>query len=176
MPSKGEGLRMREDRGEEADEDRDVHGSPNLDDGPTHLDKDMNLPLRGAGSRHWHSTSTSGVSWARLQVRRSGALADAADAEKDLVATEFAINGVALYGCDVAEIYSPGRFTQELLRKRSYGLQTGFFINMTAMRDEGNYWDLGQDEDQQMLKELQEKERPQFLIGSPPCTSFCPLL
>eukprot|EP00971_Amphidinium_carterae_P343645 6483531-Amphidinium_carterae.2 len=28
----------------------------------------------------------------------------------------------------------------------------------------------------QMLKELQEKERPQLLIGSPPCTSFCQLL
>eukprot|EP00971_Amphidinium_carterae_P016548 326784-Amphidinium_carterae.1 len=82
------------------------------------------------------------------------------------------LNGVALCGCDVAE----SRFTQELLGKRSYGLQPGFFIDLTAMRDDSNYWDLGRDEDQQMLNELQEKERPQLLIGSPPCTSFCPLL
>ena len=76
-------------------------------------------------------------------------------------------------GADIAEVYSPNRFAS---RASSYGLRPSFFIDMTAKRDDGEYWDLGTEGDQRRLVCMQSEHRPDLLIGSPPCTSFCALL
>ena len=86
---------------------------------------------------------------------------------------ELAKVGVELAVAKVAEIYSPARFTSVA---GNYGLRPGFFIDMTAEREDGRHWDLRSADDQARLKRLQEEERPELFIGSPPCTSFCPLL
>ena len=74
---------------------------------------------------------------------------------------------------DVAEIYNPKRFTSQANR---FGLRPGFAIDLTLCKNEqGEHWDLSKKEDQKMLRELQRKEKPALLIGSPPCGPFSPL-
>ncbi|CAK0892249.1 unnamed protein product, partial [Prorocentrum cordatum] len=78
-----------------------------------------------------------------------------------------------LSGAAIAETYSPNRFTS---MATSYGLKPSFFIDVTAKRDDDAFWDLGDEEDQRRLEAMQEEQRPDLLIGSPPCTSFSALL
>ena len=74
---------------------------------------------------------------------------------------------------DVAEIYNPKRVTSQANR---FGLRPGFAIDLTLCKNEqGEHWDLSKKEDQKMLRELQRKEKPALLIGSPPCGPFSPL-
>ena len=73
----------------------------------------------------------------------------------------------------VAEIYNPERFTSKANR---FGLEPGFAIDLTLQKNsKGDYWDLSKQEDKVALKGLLQKERPLFLIGSPPCGPFSPL-
>ena len=73
----------------------------------------------------------------------------------------------------VAEIYNPERFTSKANR---FGLQPGFAIDLTLQKNsKGEYWDLSKQADKVALKGLLRKERPLFLIGSPPCGPFSPL-
>ena len=76
-------------------------------------------------------------------------------------------------GVDVAGIYNPERFTS---KANAFGLQPGFAIDLTLQKDDkGNHWDLSKTEHQKKLKGLLWKEKPAFLIGSPPCGPFSPL-
>lgn len=78
-----------------------------------------------------------------------------------------------LNAVDVAEIFSPRRFTA---KARGYGLRPGFAIDLTTQNGAGEFWDLSLEKHQEELDVLQEKERPEFLTGSPPCSDFCKLL
>ena len=49
-------------------------------------------------------------------------------------------------------------------------------MDFPTQRPDGEYWGLSREEDVEMLENLQEKERPRLLIGSPPCTDFSALL
>ena len=49
----------------------------------------------------------------------------------------------------IADIYSPDRFTS---RAASYGLRPSFFIDMTAKRDDGMFWDCGAKGDQRIFE------------------------
>ena len=73
---------------------------------------------------------------------------------------------------DIAEIYSPPRFTKSA---SIYGLQPGFAIDLTTQKSDGTYWDLSRTTDQHELQELIESEQPKLLTGGPPCTSFSQL-
>ena len=73
----------------------------------------------------------------------------------------------------VAEIYNPERFTSKANR---FGLKPGFAIDLTLQKNsKGEHWDLSKQADKTALKGLLRKERPLFLIGSPPCGPFSPL-
>ena len=80
---------------------------------------------------------------------------------------------LGMSGVDVAEIYNPERFTSEA---NAFGLQPGFAIDLTLQKDDkDDHWDLSKTEHQKKLKGLLWKEKPAFLIGSPPCGPFSPL-
>ena len=53
---------------------------------------------------------------------------------------------------------------------------TGVCVDLTTRRSDGEYWDLSRKEDVKELEKLQAEENPLLMIGSPPCTTFCPLL
>eukprot|EP00435_Cladocopium_sp_Y103_P058260 s42_g20.t1 len=74
---------------------------------------------------------------------------------------------------DVAEIYNPERFVS---RANAFVLRPGFAIDLTLQKNEkGEYWDLSTEKDQRELDALLNKEKPLFLVGSPPCGPFSPL-
>ena len=74
---------------------------------------------------------------------------------------------------DVAEIYNPERFTS---KANLFGLRPGFAVDlMVSKNSNGDHWDLSKDTDQRELRRLLKKEKPLFLVGSPPCGPFSPL-
>ena len=75
--------------------------------------------------------------------------------------------------CDVAEIYTPPRFTPKC---GEFGLRPGFCVDLTTTKPDGEHWDLSKPSDVEALENVQRKEQPHLLVGSPPCTTFCPLL
>ena len=79
----------------------------------------------------------------------------------------------SLSAVDVSEMFSPPRFTK---MAHLYNLRPGFCIDLTTQNKSGEFWDLSKTQDQAELEKLQDEERPEFLIGSPPCTDFCGLL
>ena len=88
-------------------------------------------------------------------------------------ATDIAELCVACCACEVAEIYTPPRFTPKC---GQVGLRPGFCVDLTTKKSDGEYWDLSKNGDIEELQKLQAEEEPLILIGSPPCTTFCPLL
>ena len=86
---------------------------------------------------------------------------------------DIAVCAVECSACDVAEIYTPPRFTPAAGR---LGLRAGFCVDLTTEKPSGGLWDLSREVDRQELRCLQDREWPEILIGSPPCTTFCPLL
>ena len=78
----------------------------------------------------------------------------------------------ALSGVDVAEIFSPARFTQGAM---SMGLRPGFAVDLSTQKKNGEYWDLGRQSDRDELNEIIKDEDPYLLTGSPPCEAFSAL-
>ena len=57
-----------------------------------------------------------------------------------------------------------------------FGLRPGFAVDlMVSKNSKGDHWDLSKDTDQRELRRLLKKEKPLFLVGSPPCGPFSPL-
>ena len=73
---------------------------------------------------------------------------------------------------DVAEIYSPPRFTAEASR---FGLRPGFAVDWECLKRDGQRWDLRSASDQAELERMQEAVGPYVLTGGPPCEKFCNL-
>ena len=76
---------------------------------------------------------------------------------------------MGIHKSDAAEIYNPKRFVS-----RAKNLRPGFAIDLSVVK-KGEHWNLSREEDQRELKRTQRRERPLFLIGSPPCGPFSPL-
>ena len=78
-----------------------------------------------------------------------------------------------LDGVDVAEIYSPHRFTA---MAGSFGLSAGFAADLLERKADGEFWDLTREADIQELWGEVESQDPYLLTGSPPCEAFSALL
>jgi hypothetical protein len=72
-----------------------------------------------------------------------------------------------LSAVDVAEVFSPRRFTAMAGR---FGLRPGFAADLETG------WDLLDDEQVEMLEQEIIDQDPFLLTGSPPCEAFSPLL
>ena len=86
---------------------------------------------------------------------------------------DIAVCAVECSACDVAGIYTPPRFTPAVGR---LGLRADFCVDLTTEKPFGGFWDLSREADRQELRYLQDREWPEILIGSLPCTTFCSLL
>ena len=58
----------------------------------------------------------------------------------------------------------------------SYNIDSTLIIDLTAKRDDGQFWDLGTKEDQDRLEHMQQEHQTELLIGSAPCRSLRTLL
>ena len=58
----------------------------------------------------------------------------------------------------------------------SYGIDSTLIIDLTARRDDGQFWDLGTKEDRERLEQMQQEHQTELLMGSAPCISFRTLL
>ena len=70
---------------------------------------------------------------------------------------------------DVSEAYSPPRIVAEAEKQ---GLRPGFSFDLTRKDADGNDWDLSKQSMQEKALEIQDREKPEFVIVSPPCTPF----
>ena len=76
-------------------------------------------------------------------------------------------------GVEVAEVYSPPRFTALSSR---FGLRAGLCVDLETQKENGESWDLSKKSDRDELEMLQAMQEPMVLTGSPPCTAFSRLL
>ncbi|CAK0888487.1 unnamed protein product [Prorocentrum cordatum] len=90
---------------------------------------------------------------------------DIADEEVDSIA----LSALQLGAVDVAEVYSPHRFSA---RAAEFQLRPGFAADLEELKEDGTPWDLRRPEDIKELEELQERMDPILLTGSPPCEKF----
>ena len=87
------------------------------------------------------------------------------------------ISDIASLSCemaatDIAEIYSPKRFTG---LAQQYKLRPGFAVDLCETKADGEYWNLNKTADVQELFKLIEQDEPLLITGSPPCHLFCKL-
>ena len=54
----------------------------------------------------------------------------------------------------------------------SYEVLPGFSLDLSTVRSDGEEWDFSRAHDRQQARDLLDKAKPMFLIGSPPCTEF----
>ncbi|CAK0841220.1 unnamed protein product, partial [Prorocentrum cordatum] len=90
---------------------------------------------------------------------------DIADEEVDSIA----LSALQLGAVDVAEVYSPHRFSA---RAAEFQLRPGFAADLEELKEDGAPWDLRRPEDVKELEEQQERMDPILLTGSPPCEKF----
>jgi len=101
------------------------------------------------------------------QFRRHN-LDDVSLKEVDNIATL----AVEIAAVDIAEVYSPHRFTA---RASEFQLRPGFAADLEELRPDGEHWDLSRKEDEAILAELQTQQDPYLLTGGPPCELFSQL-
>ncbi|CAK0899207.1 unnamed protein product [Prorocentrum cordatum] len=90
---------------------------------------------------------------------------DIADEEVDSIA----LSALQLGAVDVAEVYSPHRFSA---RAAEFQLRPGFAADLEELKEDGAPWDLRRPEDVKELERQQERMDPILLTGSPPCEKF----
>ena len=74
---------------------------------------------------------------------------------------------IELFGASVSKFAN--KFT-------SYSIDSSLIINMTAKRDDRQFWGFGTREDQERLEQMQQENQTELLIGSAPRISFRTLL
>ena len=57
-----------------------------------------------------------------------------------------------------------------------YNIDSSLIVDLTAKRDDGQFWDLGTKEDQERWEQMQQEHLTELLIRSAPCLSFRTLL
>ena len=72
----------------------------------------------------------------------------------------------------VSEMYSPPRVTKEANKRMHFNIKGLNAFDIRADK-EGVSWDFSKREDREMARRIVEKTSPMWIIGSPPCTSFC---
>ncbi|CAK0798213.1 unnamed protein product, partial [Prorocentrum cordatum] len=90
---------------------------------------------------------------------------DIADEEVDSIA----LSALQLGAVDVAEVYSPHRFSA---RAADFQLRPGFAADLEELKEDGAPWDLRRPEDVKELEKQQERMDPILLTGPPPCEKF----
>ncbi|CAK0826208.1 unnamed protein product, partial [Prorocentrum cordatum] len=90
---------------------------------------------------------------------------DIADEEVDSIA----LSALQLGAVDVAEVYSPHRFSA---RAAEFQLRPGFAADLEELKEDGTPWDLRRPEDVKELEKQQERMDPILLTGPPPCEKF----
>ena len=74
---------------------------------------------------------------------------------------------IELFGASVSRLAN---------KSTCYGIGSTLIIDLTAKRDDGQFWDLGTREDRVRLEQMQQEHQTEFLIGSAPCIFFRTLL
>jgi hypothetical protein len=74
---------------------------------------------------------------------------------------------VELNAVHLAEIFSPSRFAE---KAKPFGLKPGVVVDFSTNKPDGGPWDLRRQDDVRLLHRVLDGERPELLIGSPPCT------
>jgi len=100
--------------------------------------------------------------------RQQGMDADTHDVE------EMAICLCELSACDVHELFTPRKFNVK--KTQAYGLRPGFCMDLTSENLNGDTWDISKRHDEEMLRKVQDKEKPTLLIGSLPSNIFNPIV
>ena len=70
---------------------------------------------------------------------------------------------IELFGASVSRFAN--KFT-------SHSIDSRLLVDMTAKRDDGQFWDLGTREDQETVEQLQQEHQTELLIGSALFISF----
>ena len=74
---------------------------------------------------------------------------------------------------DVCELFSPPRVAA---RAHKAGLRGGWSLDLRAPDPiSGRHWDLSDPMEQQRIIDMIRRDKPTFVIGSPPCTIFSQL-
>ena len=71
------------------------------------------------------------------------------------------MNAAGKCGLTGAEV-SVSRFAN---KSTSYGIYSTLIIDLTARRDDGQFWDLGTKEDRERLEQMQQEHQTELLIG-----------
>ena len=114
--------------------------------------------------------------------------ADAAEAHMSMGEMELISNAAskmmnAAVTCELtgAEVWTLAKTSIELFgasvsrfanKSTRYGIDSTLIIDLTARRDDGQFWDLETKEDREILEQMQQEHRTELLIGSAPCISF----
>ncbi len=72
----------------------------------------------------------------------------------------------------VSEIYSPPRVTLEAQRRPALGISGLKAFVLSTPHPEGGSWNFNLKEHRELAARRCEKDDPDWLIGSPPCTDF----
>ena len=93
----------------------------------------------------------------------------------DITAKE--VSEIASLSCemaatDIAEVYSPKRFTA---LAQQYKLRPGFAVDLCETKANGEFWNLNKPADVEELFDLIDQEEPLLITGSPPCHLFSKL-
>ena len=86
---------------------------------------------------------------------------------------ELCILSNELNACEATAILNPSKFASCETR---LGLREGFAVDLTTARANGMMWNLSLEDDKAELRQVQNREQPELLIGSLPSDEFSPLL
>ena len=91
--------------------------------------------------------------------------------------TEKEVAEIASLSCemvatDIAEVYSPKRFTA---LAHQYKLRPGFAVDLCETKANGEHWNLNKPADVEELFRLIDQDEPLLITGSPPCHLFSKL-
>ena len=78
-----------------------------------------------------------------------------------------------LKACETTAILNPSKFASCATK---LGLREGFAVDLTTARANGTMWDLSLEDDRAELRQVQNREHPELLAGSPPSDDFSSLL
>ena len=123
---------------------------------------------RGGGRGLHHDDDVPIVTATAPQTERP---ADAAEAHMNMGKIELISNAVWTSAKTAIELFgvSVSRFAN---KSTSYGIDSTLIIDLTAKRDDGQFWNLGTREDRERLEQMQQEHQTELLIGSAPCISF----
>ena len=75
------------------------------------------------------------------------------------------------------ELFGQGRIVEAAAHggRRSLNVTGLSAIDLRTKKPNGDHWDLSRREDQQLVEDMIDEQKPDWLIGSPPCTAYIQL-